>query len=491
MAFITPMFDSMRKLSGRKSGGLRKALETQRKELSRYGMAEMNALLGQWIDPKLFKPQDEGAFSRKRVFDFGTTFQAFLWQVLHRQASCRAAVRHVQSSRFASRDNIPETSTGAYCQARNNLPMSRLEKISSAIQEKIQRLTRDEDRWMGREVKIFDGTTLSMQDTPANAAHYSYAPGQKPGCGFPLVHLVGVFSLSNGAWLGYNVANTKRHDLALSVDLVDKHIQAGDIALGDRGFCAYWLLALLKSKGADGVMRMHQGRSVDFRKGKNLGKDQRLVIWKKPKRPDKCPLSVEEYARLPEQLSIRILRTRSAAKGYRTREVVLATTLCDHEAISRESLAELYGRRWQIELNFDDLKTTLGMDTLNCRSPRMVERAMLVYCCAYNLIRTLMMEAVVRAQAPLRRLSFKGSTEALIRGLSGSCAGGASSKKSVQLWEFIIELVAEDLLPIRPNRKEPRALKKRPKRFQLLMAHRSTFQEIPHRNNYKAKSTLN
>jgi len=483
----------MRKLLGSKSGGLRKVLEDKRKALSRYGMAEMNALLGQCVDPEVFKAESEGSFSRKRCFDFATTFQAFLWQVLQRQASCRDAVQQVQSSRFASGDKVPQTGTGAYCQARSNLPMNRLQKINTAIQDKIHRITREEDRWMGREVKIFDGTTLSMDDTPENTALYSYANGQKPGCGFPIMHLVGMFSLSNGEWLGYNWAGTKRHDLALSVDLVDKHIQAGDVGLADRGFCAYWMLALLKAKGADALMRLHQARPVDFSQGKRLGKDDQLVIWKKPKRPKKCPLSVEEYAKLPQELSVRILRTQSAAKGQRTREVVLVTTLCDHKAITGESLAELYGRRWQIELNFDDLKTSLGMDHLNCKSPRMIERAMVVYCCAYNLIRTLMMESAVRRDVPLRRLSFKGSGDALIKALTALHGGvpGKTSKKSRQLWEFIIELVAGDLLPIRPDRREPRAVKKRPKNYQLLTEHRSTFREIPHRHSYKAKKPLN
>ena len=486
------MFNSMRTLFGSKGGGLRKALEEKRRALARYGMPEMNALLGQWIDSELFKAEPTGCFSRKRCFDFGTTFQAFLWQVLQRQASCRDVVQQVKSSRFASGGRVPETGTGAYCRARSNLPMKRLQKINSAIQEKIHRITREEDRWMGREVKILDGTSLSMQDTPENAAVYSYGNGQKPGCGFPMIHLVGVFSLSNGAWLGYNTAGVKRHDLALSVELIDKHIQTTDVVLGDRGFCAYWMLALLKAKGADGLMRLHQARPVDFRKGKSLGKDQQLMVWTKPKRTDKCPLSVEEYDKLPVELSVRILRTQSAAKGQRTREVVLVTTLCDHEAISGEKLAELYGRRWQIELNFDDLKTSLGMDNLNCKSPRMVERAMMVYCSAYNLIRTLMMESAIRAQVPLQRLSFRGSGDALIKALTVMHGGDPSktSKKSRQVWEFIIELVGADLLPVRPNRREPRAVKKRPKNFQLLTEHRSCFREIPHRHAYKAKKPL-
>lgn len=177
MAFITPMFESMRKLSGRTRGGLRKELEAQRRKLNRYGMAEMNAMLGHWVGPELLKAECSGRFSRRRSFDFGTTFQAFLWQTLQGQASCREAVRQVQISRFAVGDKVPVTATGAYCQARSHLPMKRLEKINGAILDKVQSLTRQEDRWMGREVKILDGTAVSMEDTPKNAEVYAYGTG--------------------------------------------------------------------------------------------------------------------------------------------------------------------------------------------------------------------------------------------------------------------------------------------------------------------------
>lgn len=485
------MFDLMRKLSGRKSGGLRKALEAKRRELARYGMEEMSALLGQWIDPELFKSESTGLFSRRRSFDFGTTFQAFLWQVMQGQASCREALHQVQNSRFAAGAKVPVTNTGAYCQARSHLPMNRLEKINSALEEKMQRLTREEDRWLGgREVKILDGTSLTMEDTAANAAEYSYASGQKPGCGFPMMDLVGVFNLSNGAWVGSCSSGSSKHDLGLSVDLLKTHIQAGDVALADRGFFAYWVMALIKTQGADALIRLKKGQLSDLRRGKALGKEDRLMVWNKPKRPPTCPLSEEDYAKLPDKIEVRVMRTRSEIKGYRTREMLLVTTLCDAKAIPAQRLADLYARRWQIELNFDDLKTTLGMDHLQCKSPKMVERAMAIYRCAYNLIRTLMLESAVHAHVPLQRLSFKGSADALLKALSGGC-GGHSARKTKERWRLLIDLVAQDLLPVRPGRREPRALKRRPKRFQRLTAHRSTFRECPHRSGYRAKKPLN
>ena len=243
-----------------------------------------------------------------------------------------------------------------------------------------------------------------MEDTPANAQVYAYANGQKPGCGFPLVYLAGIFSLSSGAWLGYAASPENRHDLTLSVDLVRKHIQPGDILVADRAYCAYWMLALTKVLGGDVLVRLHQTRVT----GLGPRQKEKVISWEKPSRGHGCPLSEEEYAALPQKLTVRIVRRKLEAKGQRTREVILATTLCE-KAISGEELGALYLRRWKVELHFDDLKTTLGMDHLKSKSPAMVERALAVYYCAHNLVRVLMLEAAIRAEVPLGRLSSKAA----------------------------------------------------------------------------------
>ena len=475
------MFEPMRKLMGRCGRSLRGAIEAERSELLRQGFGGMTRVLSRWIDPKLMAPEHTGSFSRVRLFDFATTVQGFLWQVLQGQAPCREVVQQVQAMRGTQNAKIPDSGTAAYCRARAKFPMKRLNQINDALLEKLSGWVRPQELWWGREVKLLDGTSVSMEDTPANAQVYAYATGQKPGCGFPLIYMAGMFSLSSGAWLGYATSPKHRHDLALSVDLVRKHVRPGDVVVADRAYCAYWMLALIQVLGGDALVRLHQARIT----GLGPGQKDKVITWEKPPRPGGCPLSAEEYAALPGEITVRIVRRKLEAKGQRTREVILATTLCE-KAIRAKDLGELYLRRWQVELHFDDLKTTLGMDHLKSKSPAMVDRALAVYHCAHNLVRALMLEAAVRAEVPLRRLSFKGSSGALLKAINGP---QGPERKTPGRWEIVLEMAADDLLPVRPNRREPRATKRRPKNYQRLTGPRSSFQEVQHR--HRAKKPLN
>jgi hypothetical protein len=484
----TPMFALMRPLKGSAPRSVRRQLEVQRAALRQQGMSELNAVLERFVEPGILAPADEGQCSRRRVFDMATTTQAFLWQALHSQAPCRDAVLQVQATRLAAGQPLCDTRTSAYCQARARLPLERLQQLSAALCGKMDRLARLSDHWQGREVKVLDGTGLRTEDTAANATAYGYPPGQQPGCGFPVLRLAAMFSLSSGAWLGHAVGRTSDHDIGVGLPLVRAHLHKGEVLVADRGFCAWWLMALAQEQGADVLLRLHQSRRADMRQGRSLGREDRLQIWPKPPRPARCPLSVEQYAALPESLSVRVLRLRLESKGQRTTQVMLATTLCDPRTDSKQSLSELFARRWQIELNFDDLKTTLGMEHLACKSPAMVERTLQVYASAYNLIRALMLESAVAVGVPLGRLSFKGSSRALALWSANLRSPRAGPRHRTQLWDTLLAVVATDLLPWRPNRHEPRAVKRRPKNHPLLTKPRHEYQTIAHRNRYSNKS---
>jgi hypothetical protein len=487
----TPMFASMRKLNGSAPHSLRQQLEARRAALGQRGMSELNALLGRFVEPELLAPATQGPCSRNRVFDLATTTQAFLWQALHAQAPCRDAVLQVQAARQAAGQPLCDARTSAYCQARARLPLERLEALNAALGFKMERLARLADHWQGREVKVLDGTGLRTEDTPANAAAYGYPPGAKPGCSFPVLRLAAMFSLSSGAWLGHALGRTCAHETGLSLPLVRAHLHQGDVLLADRAFAAWWLMALAQEQGADTLMRLHQTRSTDLRAGRALGHEDRLQVWPKPPRPARCPLSPEQYDALPESLNVRVLRVRLERKGQRTTGVMLATTLADAAAHPKQTLAALAARRWQVELNFDDLKTTLGMEELRAKSPALVERTLLVYACAYNLIRALMLESAVAVGVPLGRLSFKGSGRALALWTANLRGGRTSTRRTTQLWETLLGVVAADLLPERPGRHEPRAVKRRPKNHPLLTKPRHQFKPTPHPHRYskKIKST--
>jgi hypothetical protein len=246
------------------------------------------------------------------------------------------------------------------------------------------RFGRAGELWKGLCVKVVDGTGVSLPDTPKNQRAYPQPGGQKPGCGFPLLKLVGVFSLATGTLLDYAKGNKHQHELGLLQRLLDT-FKAGDLVLADRGFSTYALMALLWLRKVPSLFRLHHARPQDFRKGKRLGKDDRLLVWRKPdnwQQPRFIPRSL--WRRLPTQLSVRMVRFTLQIPGYRTKSVTLITTLLDPKLYPAAELAQLYARRWRIELWFRDIKTSMGMETLRCLSPKMVHKELEMFFSLYR-----------------------------------------------------------------------------------------------------------
>ena len=256
----------------------------------------------------------------------------------------------------------------------------------------------------------------------------------------------------------------------------------GDLVLADRGFSSYTLMALLLQQGVPSLFRLHQARPADLRRGRRLGKKDRLWVWDKPvQRPRYLPQSL--WQSIPEQLSVRVVRFSLHVPGFRVQSVTLVTTLLDPKQYPAEELAFLYAHRWRIELWFRDLKTSMGLEVLRCQSPKMVHKELEMFLIAYNLIRCLMAEAGAQQGVPLDTLSFKGTVDA-VRQFAAAIAQARSVKKQKQLWDKLLEAIARDQLPERSGRSEPRAVKRRPKRYALLNRPRRSFKEIPHRNRH-------
>jgi hypothetical protein len=263
-----------------------------------------------------------------------------------------------------------------------------LRGLCDDLGQQLEQQVTEDQLWLGRRVKIIDGTSVSMPDTVANQKLWPQSSAQKPGCGFPLLKLLGVFSLQSGALLDLTIANQRQHDALLARQLWNQ-FQAGDIALADRGFCSFGDLVQLQSAGIDAVMRLHQARKTDFRRGKRLGPNDRLVVWTKPA-PSTSRWTKEQLKTLPDAIQLRLVRYRIDISGCRCQEVILVTTLLDAHRFSAAQLAELYFRRWGVELHFRQIKIFLGMDVLRCLSPAMVRKELLMHLVAYNLIRALM-----------------------------------------------------------------------------------------------------
>ena len=364
------------------------------------------------------------------------------------------------------------------------MPLENLQLIWQQTAGDLEKKTTPGSLWHGRKVKVVDGSGLSMPDTEENQRIYPQSTRQKPGCGFPAMRIVAAFSLATGAVIGL-----AQGTLHCSERILFKSLwylfEAGDVILADSGFCSYADFYILMERGIDSVMRIHHRRSVGVEVVKSLGRGDRLVYWTKMK-PSPTWLEKEQWETFPSKLLVREVSVTVDIPGFRTENFVVATTLLDNKTYTASDLADLYRRRWKAELFLRDIKTTMGMDVLRCKSPEMIRKELIMYLIAYNLVRALMWRSVNEHDASPDQLSFKGAL-ATINAWAPLMVG---RRLNAGQWEELLSIlslvIALDLNLERPNRIEPRARKRRPKNYQLLNKPRRLFKEIQHRNRYTA-----
>ena len=469
----TPLFPAFRSrlaaLGRRTAGHLRQAT-----------LQQLGQHLAELIPVHLLSGADEGDNSRARIFTLRLTCECFVWQMLKPRTPCREVVRQVQALACLQGKGPVDENSSAYIQARQRLPRECLERILAATAAAAERRAPPGPGLQGRPVKVVDGSSVQLPDTRANQKAYPQPSGQKPGCGFPVLKLVVLFSLASGALLDVVLGNLHQHDLRLFRRLWEV-LKAGDILLGDRAYSDYVTLAGLPRQGVDVVARLHQRRKVDFRRAKRLGHQDGVFRWRKGCMQSTI-LTAKQWAALPEEIEVRILRFTAACRGFRTQQITLVTTLLDPKLYPAVELVALFLRRWRIELCLRDVKTTLGLEQLHCQSPAMVRKELLAGLIAHNLIRCVMAEAAQVHTVELERLSFKGAVDAL-RQYSAVLGQARTKRLKRKLWQELLRSLPADLVPLRPGRTEPRAVKHRPKPFPLLNRPRRQFVELPHRNN--------
>lgn len=394
---------------------------------------------------------------RKRILDPVTTIHVFLLQILHGNIAC-TGLTHLAGITF---------SATAYCKARSSLPLLVFEILLEKVIDSLLPSVEHASRWHGHRTWLMDGSTFSMPDTPELQKEFGQPGAQKKGCGFPVAHLLALFHASTGILQKVIVAPMRTHDMKQAA-LMHPEMQENDILLADRGFSSYAHLALLVKRKMHAVFRCHQKQIVDFTehrphtgrrkpsKGKprsrwlkRLGKDDQLVEYIKPTTRPKW-MSEEEYASLPETLVVRELRYTIAQPGRRTRVITLVTTLLDPVLYPATDLAELYGQRWGVEVHLRDLKTTMKMEVLHCKTVEGVKKELMMFALAYNLVRMVMLEASRRQNEPVDRISFVD----VLRWLR-------TAEPGTPLPKFVVN-------PHRPKRYESRVVKRRPKPFDLM-----------------------
>jgi len=402
---------------------------------------------------------------RERLFPPTETLSMFLGQALSADRSCQRAVDEAAVTRLVGGLPVCSTHTGAYCRARQRLPREMVRALTQFTGRRMSECTPPAWHWRGHPVRLVDGTTVPMPDTPANQAAYPQPRSKKPGLGFPLCRMLGLICLGSGAVLNAAIGpyRGKGGDEQSLLRSVLDTLESGDLLLGDAYFASYFLLCALRERGVDGVFEQQgaRRRSTDFRRGKRLGERDHLIELPKPKvRP--AWMSVSDYMNAPEQLTVRELH--AAGK-------ILVTTLLCPKRTSKADLKELYRQRWHVELDLRNIKTTLGMDLLTCKTPLMAEKEIWVYLLAYNLIRVMMAEAAVLSGCMPRQLSFKHTVQLWI---SWHRSGTAHD---TGLLDGLLVLIAQQVVGDRPGRIEPRAVKRRNKPFPLLTTTRDAARE--------------
>jgi hypothetical protein len=393
------------------------------------------------------------------LLDPVTTIYLFILQILHGNTACSHVV-HFGQWNFTD---------AAYCAARKRLPLAVLRRLAARIAERVRTATTAESTWRGHRVWLLDGSSFSMPDTPELQAAFGQPSGQRRGCGFPVAKFLALFDLATGMLLRVEPAPLRSHEMARCT-VATSDLLPGDLVLGDRGFCSYAHIAILLKRKLHGVFRAHQRQIIDFTPGRPQaaqghakrrpeakirphsrwvlahGDCDQVVIWYKPKRKPLW-ISKDEYDSLPEEITVRELRYKVHTPGFRVGEVTLVTTLLDASVYSAQALADLYFRRWQVEVYLRDLKITLKMDVLKCKTVDGVLKELAVFALVYNLVRSVASQAAKAQGVAADRVSVTDAVRWLV-GVEGD------QDLSVIL-----------TVPKRKGRVEPRVKKRRPKQY--------------------------
>ena len=455
-------------------------------KLKQKSFSQLGECFGKFIPSQYLDSAESGSLSRNRIFSKKNTFWAFLSQVVDADGGCKEVVRKFQAFVAMRAGKTLSSSTSAYCQARKNIEEGSLKSILEYLSQQLSRAACAE-RLQGRRVIVADGTGVSMPDTEENQKVWPQQKNQKPGCGFPQAAICACFNLANGALLSYELGNKKSHELPMLRKQWGM-FKEGDIFLGDKGFCSYYDQSSFKDRGVDSVVTLARRKPVTAAESlKVIAENDLLIQWHKPKHNKHSSYSKEEWEALPETLPLRQIKVTVDQAGFRVKSFYIVTTLLDPKLYPTDEIADLYFERWDVELFFRDIKTTMGMDILRCKTPEMIRKEILMHMIAYNCIRILIVHATTGTETNTRRISFKGSLQAVRQWEPHLNQGNTPSKKQRDLIRLLYESIAACIVIDRPGRSEPRAVKRRPKPYRLLTTQRHKMIIL----KYPAKSAKN
>jgi hypothetical protein len=480
---MTPDFPQLRPVLA--PMGARSVKETL-KPLRQATLAQIETRLAPILPAGCLDNHAAKGHSRERLLPLNRTFWCWLWQILQCNTSCREVMKQV-ALLCALQGRSIDAGSSAYCQSRKLILPGLVQRLYPHIAQAAFQLAPGATRLQGRRLKALDGTCVRLADTPENQAAFPQPGSQKPGTGFPVMKIVALFCVASGAIVSHATGSLWLSEIRLAAQLLGT-LAAGDVLIVDRGFCNYALAALLVAKQTDVIARVPTTiRHIDFRQAKKrLGSQDAWFVWKKSRRPCRW-LALDQWLGLPETLTVRLLRVRIQGAGSRVKTLTLMTTLLDPVRYPAREIAEAYRLRWREEMCFDDLKTTLHMAHLKCLSPEMVEKEAGMFLIAHNLLRYLMTQAAAQAGINIAQISFKGTLDGF-RHCSVAMTQAKSKAMRIAVWDEFMAGLAADRLPNRPDRSEPRAVKRIIK-YPKLTTYRHRYKDRMSRNERRRHAT--
>lgn len=412
---------------------------------------------------------------RERLYPPTETLSMFLAQAMSADRSCQNIVNQAALQRLAGGLAARSTHTGGYCRARQRLPLEMVSLLTQYLGEQVTAQLPTDWFWQGRRVRLIDGTTVTMPDTLANQACFPQQRGQQPGLGFPICRIVGITCLASGALLNAAAGrfNGKGGDEQTLLRTIQDTFQPGDIVMGDAFFATYFFIATMQARGID-ILMEQQGarkRTTDFRCGQALGERDHLIVINKPKiRPGW--MSEAQYNAAPDSLTVR---------EFKAGGKIMVTTMSCNKSYPKAMLKTLYKSRWHVELDIRNIKDTMGMNVLSCKTPEMAIKETWVYLLAYNLIRLMMAQSALLADITPRSISFKHTLQLWLFYMHH--AQGFDDKQL----ELLFQMMAQQQVGNRSGRLEPRAIKRRPKAYPLLTKPRDEAREDVKKNGHPKK----
>lgn len=436
--------------------------------LSQPGLPFAEVLSAERIQ-RIFTKHDN-LFAVGRVYSTAVMVWAFVGQVLRdgKQAACEAAVANIVAFRLQMALLSPTADTGDYCRARAKLSEAALREVAVEVAAEMEQQAHPDWLWKGRHAKLVDGFTFTMPDTVKNQRVYPSPKSQKQGVGLPIARAVGILSLATACIMDLAIgpyAGKETGETALLRRLLNS-FEAGDVAVMDRFYCSFMMIALLLQQDVQTCARMHARRHVDFRRGRRLGKYDHIIVWTKPQRPEW--MDQETYDAIPETLEMREIRYNVVEAGFRSKTITIATTLTDAERYSKEEIAELYGFRWNSELDIRNIKQSLNLGHVRCKSPEMVRKEVWATLLGYNLIRTTAAAAALLHDKKPRQISFTSTCQFVLSSwMRLSCERIAAAELEHHC-RTMLERISECEVANRPGRLEPRVLKRRRHGYKLM-----------------------